>query len=253
MNSLYYIELRRLALSKYTWIAAALSLCGPLFGYPPFVLSGATLTTSIYIVNPILKGTQIGALLWALLALLETDRVYRAKTDVLVDAVASPVRMALARVAALTTLAAVACAICLLAYLPYTIVKMDYLFNFGLYAASFFIVMLPTWWVSILLASALYQITRRIELAGLLYGACAYISLSRFVYSDFFARWLNPLILTYSDGFSSLYFLRIAFYTRVLWLCLSGGLYAFSLMFVYRRKHGKQKKADKPLEKILSQ
>ena len=234
MISLYRVELRRLALSKYSWIAASLCLCAPLLGYSMYQMSSAIITTNQYIVNPVLAGTTIGALLWALLALLETDRVYRAKTDVLVDAIASPVIMALVRIAALVTLAAVVCALCVLAYLPYTIVKMDYLFDFGLYAVTFFTVMLPTWWVSILLSCAFYQITRRIELAGLLYGACAYISVSRFVAGDFFPRWLNPLINTYSDGFSSLYFLRIAFYTRVLWLCLSGGAYALSLMCVYR-------------------
>jgi hypothetical protein len=246
--SLYRVELRRLALSKYSWIAAFLSLCGPLFGYsifqggfPALGVSSAALTANRYIVNPVFAGTVLGALLWALLTFMETDRVYRAKTDVLVDAVASPVRMALARVAALFTLAAIVCALCVVVYLPYTIVKMDYLFDFGLYAISFFAIMLPTWWVSILLASSLYLIFRRIELAALLYCACAYISLSGFAIYNFFLRWLNPLILTYSDGFSSLYYLRIAFYTRIMWLCLSGGVYAFSLMFVYRRKHGKQK------------
>ncbi|MDR0497403.1 MAG: hypothetical protein LBH42_07300, partial [Treponema sp.] len=79
-----------------------------------------------------------------------------------------------------------------------------------------------------------YQIARRIELAGLLYAACAYFSLSRFVNNDFFSRWLNPLIVTYSDGFSSLYYLRITFYTRVMWLCLSGGLWLLSLLCIRR-------------------
>jgi len=234
--SLYRVELRRLALSKTTWVIAALSLFGPLFGYSLYHQSNAAVVSGQYIANPVLAGTVIGAILWAVLALLETDRVYRTKTDILVDAIASPVRMALVRLSALATLSAAACFLCLLTYLPYTIVKMDYLFNPGLYTISFLILMFPTWWTSILLATAIYQIVRRIELAGLLYAACVYFSFSRLVTSDFFSRWINPLIVSFSDGFSSLYYLRIALYSRVLWLALSGGLWTFSLLCIRRHQ-----------------
>ena len=232
--SLYRVELRRLLLSKPARVITALSMCGPLFGYSVYTQSDAAVTTGQYIANPVLAGTVIGAVLWAGLTLLETDKAYRAKTDVLSDAAASPVRMALSRMTALVTLSAAACVICALIYLPYTIIKVESLFTLSLYAGSFFVIMMPTWCISILLASALYQIVRRIELAGLLYAACAYISLSRFVARDLFLRWLNPIVITYSDGFSSLLYLRIALYTRVLWLALAGGLWALSLLCIRR-------------------
>jgi hypothetical protein len=232
--SLYRVELRRLALSKYTWVIAALSLCAPLFGYHIYIQTNTVVTTGKYISSPVLAGAVIGAILWAVLTLLESDRVYRAKTDVLTDTAASPIQTALSRVFALMTLSAAATLICLLVYLPYTLTKVDYLFDFGLYLSSFLVLMLLTWWISILLSAALYQITRRIELAGLLYAGGAYLSLSPYFHSNYFIHWLNPLIVSYSDGYSNAFPLRISFYTRVLWLALAGGLWALSLVCIRR-------------------
>ena len=233
--SLYRVELRRLALSKFVWLIAALSLCTPLFGFSIFIqtYSYSTMTTQ-YIANPVLAGTVIGAVLWALLALLESDRFYRAKTDELIDSMISPIRMLLSRMLALTTLSTVTTLICAIVYLPFTIVKIDYLFDVGLYAESFLILMLPTWWISILLTCALYQITRRVELAGLLYAGCVYFSFSKYMQNNYFAHWLNPIIVSYSDGFSNALILRISFYTRVLWLVSTGGAWVFSLLCIRR-------------------
>ena len=231
---LYRVELRRLALSKFTWIVTVLSLCGPLTGYSFLQQSNASVMSGQYIANPVLAGTVIGAILWAVLTLIESNRVYRNKTDILTDAIVSPIRMAFVRMTALASLSAAACFLCILAYLPYTIVKMDYIFNPALYMMSFLILMLPTLWISILLASAIYQIVQRVELAGLLYVVCVYFSFSRFANNDFFPRWINPIIITYSDGFSSLYYLRIALYTRVLWLALAGGIWTLSLICIRR-------------------
>lgn len=229
--SLYRVELRRLALSKFVWVIAVLSLCGPLFGYP--LLNNSTMSNK-YIVNPVLAGTAIGGILWGILALLESDRVYRAKIDVMIDTVISPTGMMLSRMLSLITLSSVTTLISAIVYLPFTIIKINYLFNAGLYACSFLILMLPTWWISILFALTLYQITRRVELAGLLYAGCIYFSYSQFVRNDYFAHWLNPIIVSFSDGFSNALILRITSYTRVLWLALAGGAWVFSLLCIRR-------------------
>ncbi|MCL1965115.1 MAG: hypothetical protein FWF69_08665 [Firmicutes bacterium] len=228
--ALYRVELRRLALSKFTWIAAGLSVCGPLFGYDMYVPSSTWVMTGKYIANPVLAG----AVLWAVLSMLESDRIYRAKTDVLTDAVLSPDTLAASRMFAVMTLCAAVSLLTALVYLPYTMNKVGYLFELGLYAYSFLIVLLPTWWISILLAAALYQITRRIELAGLLYAVCVYFSFSQFFGNHYFTHWINPIILSYSDGFSNASPLRITLYTRFIWLAIAGGAFALSLLCMRR-------------------
>ncbi len=232
--TLYRVELRRLALSQFTWVFAALCTLGPLLGFSYYRQSMSDIMSGRYVANPALAAAVIGAVIWAVLTLLENDRVYHTKTDVLIDAVVSPIRMAVIRFSALITLSTLSCLICAVIYLPYTISKMDYLFDLGLYFSSYLILVLPTWWISILIVAALYQITHRIQTTGILYAACVYFSMSHFVSRDFFARWINPLISTYSDGFSSSFYLRIALYTRILWLALAGGFWLLSLICIRR-------------------
>lgn len=232
--SLYRNELRRLALSKLVWAILVFILLGPLFGYSIICFTDASVMNGKYIANPVLAGTLIGSILWAVLAFLESDRIYRTKADVLTDAAVSPVRIVVIRLCALITLSTATTILCALAYLPYTAVKIDMIFDIGLYALSYLILMMPTIWISILLALTFYQITRRIELSGLLYVGMVYFSFSGFVGNDFFSCWLNPLFVdyTYSDGFTNAPTLRIAAYTRITWLALSVGAWVFSLMCV---------------------
>ena len=238
--SLYLRELRRLVLSRMVWIVTALSLCGPLLGYAFYTPVIDVTANGKYIANPVLAGALVSALLWALLMLLESDRISRAKADVLVDAAVSPIRMAVVRLLALQTLAATAVLLCALVYLPYTMRGVGLLFDGVLYARSYLILMLPTVWISILLAAAVHQIARRVELAVLLYAGIVYISVSRIAANSFFARWINPLFVDYafSDGFTNEHTFRIAVYTRLLWLALSAGLFVLSLLCVRRYQKG---------------
>jgi len=234
---LYRVELRRLALSKFTWAAIVLTLCAPLFGYSMH-LSNAAVLTGQYIANPVLSGTAYGALIWGLLTIIESNRIHRAGAGTLIDAIASPITMAWVRVAALVTLSAGACVLTALVYLPYTIINVGSLFTFSLYIISFLVLMLPTWWISIFLASAISHIARRIEVAGLLYAGAILFGFGAFFSQNLFTSWLIPIMLTFSDGFSSLFYLRIAFYTRIMWLALSGGLWVFSLLCIRRYQKG---------------
>ena len=238
--SLYRVELHRLALSKLTWVVAALSLCAPLLGYSLLILTNdlAVSMSVKYIANPVLAGTVCGAVLWGLLTIREADRVYRAKTDVLTDYIASPMIMSVAKTTAMTTLAIVNMLMCVVIYLPYTAMKMEYLFSSAFYFLNFFILMLPTWIISILFATAFYQITRRVELTGLLYAGFAGFSFGGYAKDDYFLRWLNPLITTYSDGFVSLWPLRINLYTRLIWLAFALGLWTLSLLCIRRYERG---------------
>ena len=233
--SLLRVELRRLALSKFVWVIAALSLCSPLFGYKLFQQVYYTATmTSYYVANPVLAGAAIGGVLWALLSLLESDRVYRAKTDTLIDAMISPLRMALVRMLALITLSTATTLICALIYLPYTIDKISFLFGFGLYIGSFLIMMMPALWISILIATAFYQIFRRIELAGLLYAGCVYCGFSPYMTTNYFTHWLSPIVVSYSDGFTNELILLFSLYTRIIWVVLAAGIWTLSLLCIRR-------------------
>ncbi|MCM1182238.1 MAG: hypothetical protein NC337_02555 [Roseburia sp.] len=236
--SLYRVELRRLLLSKAVWCVSLFCLLAPLLGYLLPFFSDSRTMSGRYIANPVLAGTVVGALLWAGLTIAEADRLHRSGVSVLADAIISPVRLSAARAFALLTIAALVTALTALACLPYTVIKMDYLFAGSFYIANFLILMLPTWWISILFADAFYGITRRVELSVMLYAGLVCVNIGSILFYDYFMRWLSPRIISYSDGFSSIWPLRVVFYTRLLWVCFAGGVWLVSTLCVRRYQRG---------------
>lgn len=237
--SLYRVELRRMCHSKMFWQTAFLSLCAPLLGYSVYEPARPDIMAGHYIANPVLAGTAAGAVLWMAFALFEADRPRRSGTDVLAESVVSPVYLPAAGMGAELTLSAAVTIACALLYLPYTAKRMDYLFGAGFYFENFLVFMLLTWWVSILLADALYYITNRVELAAACYAGLAYPGLGfGFGERDYFVRWLNPMVISYSDGFPSLWPLRVGLYSRGIWLCLGLGGFLFSLLCIRRYRKG---------------
>lgn len=233
--SLYRVELGRLFFSRLVCAGVVLSGLTPFLGMigneSSFGMSDE------WIAAPVLTAATVSAMLWAVLMILEASRLHRSGVYLLTDAAASPRVLAVARMAAVMTVTAAVTVLCAVVYLPYTAVNMEYLFDPVFYVANYLIFMLPTVWISVLFADAFYQITRRVEMSVILYAALAYFNFSGYAQDDYFMRWLDPYVLTYSDGFQSWWFLRVGFYTRLLWLCLAFGLWIFSLLCV--RKYEK--------------
>lgn len=235
--SLYLLELRRLAQRKPIWLITVLCLCTPLLGYTVYQPAMEDILSDQYIANPVLAAAFMGAVIWAAAAIMEGNRLYGNGTDVLIDAVSSPFRLSVVRMAAMMTLSAAAAFFCALLYMPFTANKMEYLFDAGFYLGNFGIMVVPTWWTALLLADSFYQITRRVELSAFLFAVCCAYSVSRSLSNDYFMSWLNPVVGAYSDGFTSWWPLRIAAYTRVMWLCFVAALWLVSLLCI--RKYGK--------------
>jgi hypothetical protein len=233
---LFGVEVKRLLQSKMFWLAAILCVLAFLPGYSN--MRSLVLTTNTYILDPVMSCTLYGSVVWAVFAIYESSRANRGKMDVITDAITSPVKTAFVRLLSFAVLVALVCLLCMLVYLPYTIIKMDYLFSLGLYAASFLIIALPTWIISFSFAVALYQITRRVELAVFMYAALVALSLNGVPGENYFPHWIDPIIENFSDGFSSWYYLRIAIYTRLIWLLLAFGLWFFSVVCLRRYQKG---------------
>ena len=185
--SFYRVELKRLLLSRTVFIAAVLSTLSPPLGNLIFESSSRVMSAR-YILTPVLTGTTAGAIVWAVVMIMEADRLQRSGVHILTDAIAPPALLSAARTLALMTIAAFVTLFTALVYLPCTATKMSYLFSPGFYFANFVIFMLPTWWVSILFADAFYQITRRVELSVLLYIALVGASVSGIAASGYLDR-----------------------------------------------------------------
>ncbi|MCL2266341.1 MAG: hypothetical protein FWC17_01080 [Treponema sp.] len=234
LSGLFSVEFRRLFLSKRLWAVSFFCLCGPLAGYKWIRFSAADMLLGRYIANPVLAGTVIGGLLWALFALYESNRLHKAQMDELSKAVVTPLQLALSRTLALLTLSFFTCILCGFIYLPYTINTLNEMFDLKVYAASFFIFMMPAWIISILISCALYQITARTDTAALIYTLFVFMNAGNFFKGDYFLQWLLPLVVSFSDAYSNITPLRIGLYTRIMWLFLSIGLFIFSFFCIRR-------------------
>lgn len=127
--SLYRVEFRRLLLSRTAAIAAILSILSLPLGNLLTAFSGGRSMSAHYILTPVLTGTTAGAIVWAVVMILEADRLQRSCVHVLTDAVAPPAFLSAARTLALMTLSAAVTVLTALVYLPCTASKMSYLFS----------------------------------------------------------------------------------------------------------------------------
>lgn len=71
---LFSLELRRLLLSRLTWLIALLTLLSPLAGLTLYKPASAGTMLSMYLANPALAGGAAGGVLFGLLAVFELDR-----------------------------------------------------------------------------------------------------------------------------------------------------------------------------------
>ena len=94
---LYLVELRRLALRKQIWLAAALCLCTPILGYTVYKPAWSDILSDQYIANPALAATAAGAALWAAAVIMESSRLHRSGADVIMDAAASQTGLSVVR------------------------------------------------------------------------------------------------------------------------------------------------------------
>lgn len=237
--SFYRVELRRLLLSRTVAAAAVLSMLSLPLGNILYDFSSSRAMSARYILTPVvMTGTPIGAVLWAAVMIMEADRLQRSGVHILTDTVAPPALLSAARTLALLTISTIVTTLTSLVYLPCTAARMSYLFSAGFYFANFAVFMLPTWWISLLFADAFYQITRRVELSVVLFIALTGVSVSGISSFNYFMRWFNPYVITYSDGFPSVWPLRIGLYTRLIWLCIATGIWLVSILCVRKYQKG---------------
>ena len=116
--SLYRVELRRLLLSRTVFAAALLSMLSLPLGNILFVYSNSRAMSDYYILTSVLTGTTVGAISWAVVMIMEADRLQRSGVHVLTDAISPPVFLSAARTLALLTISMLATVLTALVYLP---------------------------------------------------------------------------------------------------------------------------------------
>ena len=239
----FRLELARLLQNRLTWLAILLTALSPIAGltvYRPLYSSGesgyVTTMQGMYLANPALAGSILGAAIFAILTVWSMDRLRRDGMEALAHAVVSPMTAALTRLGALLCVSILAQAAVTLAWLPYSIFKLGAVFDLESYLLIHLIFMYGAIPLAILFASAAYQFTRRAELSLALFAAFAVLSLT--VWADQWQLcWLNPCVFGVSDDFSNYRILCSVAYMRLTWLLALAGLWGVSYLCV--RRYGK--------------
>ncbi len=233
---LFSLELRRLLQSRLTWLVSLLAVLSPLAGLIFYKPATAATMLSMYLADPAIAGGVGGGILFGLFTVFELDRVNRNRLNMLMDAVASPLHMALVRLLSLLTAALIALCLTMLVWLPVSRALIGSVFDSVDYILAYLLFMGLALPLAILAAAAAYQFTRRADLSLVLFAAFAGLSLT--VWSDSWQLcWLNPCVWALSDDFSNFRIFRSVAYMRLTWLTAMTGLWTLSYLCI--RQYGK--------------
>lgn len=156
------VELNRILHLRIVHMIIILTMISPIMGYNSKETMFKTMltqsTSGDLIVKPCITGALVGGGLFALLTLIEFHRVNKYQIRALTDRIMPPLVLNVVRVIALGIIATVSVTITTLMYFPYVVMKMEYTFDAYAYLRGFFLFMLPFVLLSILGASAFYQI-----------------------------------------------------------------------------------------------
>lgn len=235
-SSLFRVELGRLFRSRLTWAVLGITAAAPAVGFTFYCpLSGSMNSTAL--ANPALGGSLAGALVFALLTVLELDRVHSSHTDVLTDSMISPLAAEVCRTLALLTAASAAAAAAMIIWMPVTASLTGAVFRPGLCAAVYLLVMLPSLWFSILFTAAVYQLVQRLDITLAAFVGFFLLSLSAWR-ENWLLRWVNPALAYLSDDFGNNRRLMSLGWNRLFWLLLLGGIWCLCLLCTRRYGRG---------------
>lgn len=232
-----YVELKRLLLSKVTWLVVMCTICMPLLGYQFYTPVTIITSFSSKLANPVLAGGLGGAFCFAVYTLYEYDRIKKYQCEVLMDSIASPIILSCAKCISLLLLAVLSWLCCICFYLPITMIELGNAFVLREFLSAYTLMMLPSLWMGTLASAALYQLFKRVDLSFISFTALALFSMSKWCSDLYLMRWINPMVTVFSNDFNNEIFYRLAGYSRLLWLSLFLAAYIFSLICI--RNHGK--------------
>lgn len=235
-RSLLSLELTRLLHSRFTWLIMGLTVLSPVMGLILYKPATATTMLSMYLANPAIAGGVAGGILFGVLTIFEWNRTIRNRVEVLMDAVISPLILALVRLLVLMMAALITLGLTMLVWFLISRWLIGAVFDVGAYLLAYLLFMGLALPLGILAAASAYQFCRRADLSLMLFAAFAALSLTVWA-DDWQLCWLNPCVWALSDDFSNIRIFRSVGYMRLTWLVALLGVWSLSWMCI--RQYGK--------------
>ncbi|NSA17100.1 hypothetical protein FHU25_001060 [Clostridium saccharobutylicum] len=232
------MELNRIFHSKIVYLIMILTMISQMTGYKLYNNGMLDETLSGHFIgNPASAGALGGGILFAILTLLEFDRVRKNQTEALINSVVSPLVLNVVRLISIGTAAIISVSIAAVIYFPYTFMKMENTFESYTYWNSFFLLMLPSVLLSILVISAFYQIFYRADISMAAFIAFMLVGFSKWFDNINILHWINPIVNVLSDDFGNNIVFKAMQHNRLFWFLTIGGMWVIGLLCV--RRYGK--------------
>lgn len=232
----FSLEVSRLLQSRLTWLILLLTVISPVAGLTLYKSATAETMLSMYLANPAIAGGVVSGILFGLLTVYELDRSGRSRVDILMNAIASPMRSALIRMLALIVTSLLGLFLTMLIWLPVTFAQAGSVLDMTNYCLAYLLFMGLALPCSILVSAACYQFTQRADLSIVLFAAFAGLSLTIWA-NNWQLCWLNPCVWALSDDFTNFRIFRSVLYMRLTWLAALSGVWILSWCCI--RQHGK--------------
>ncbi|BCZ49168.1 membrane protein [Clostridium gelidum] len=231
------VELNRIFHSKIVYLIMILTMFCPMAGYKLYKTTITSTISGDLIANPAMAGAIGGGILFAMLTLLEFDRVRKYETGALTNSIVSPLILNIVKLLSLFVAAIISVSIAAVIYFPYTFMKMGNVFDAYTYWNSFFLLMLPSVLLSSIVISAFYQIFSRIDMSMITFIALMLVGFSKWFKRNNILHWINPPMPVLSDDFSNDLVFRLMEHSRLFWFLVFGTLWVIGLLCV--RQYGK--------------
>ena len=228
--SLVRVEISRIFRTRLTWLFVIISAISPLFGFTLFKINAAETAGTQMIINPLFTGAIGSAILFALFTLLELDRVNKFNVAALTNVIISPITLHVAKMLVVFCVALFTGLLTIIAYFPYTMVKMESFADPLLYVSSYSLFMIPAMCFAGFFAAIFHQIFRRADISFCFILACFLLSFRFFLSGDILLTWVITNIPVFSDGFGNSRPLRMGLHNRLFWLMFLAGTWVLSLL-----------------------
>lgn len=232
------VESIRLLRSRITiFFFLGTALC-PLIGYSIYQPAGTGTTAALVVANPLLAGALGGAFLFASLTLLELNRAKKECMEHITDSIISPMLFYAVKTVSLLFAALLSAVFTSVLYIPYAWIRLGETFQLSEYFKFAAIFLFPMFVMAVLLTAALYQFFRRVDLGFIGFTAVMLIGIGPWNTGTYLGYWIDLSSVGFSGDLGNTSIYRMAFYSRMIWLLLFGGIWVFSLLCV--RNHGKR-------------
>ena len=232
---LLYSECKRLILCKATYLVIILSALSPLLGITNNWQFETK--TNLYIGNLSLMLLFFTSVFFGLFTILQLHREKKFQTNVLTNAIISPLIFYVIKTVAILILSAITMAVIGILYFPYSYINMGDYFKLWDFLMMFIIFPIPAVAIAVLLGALCYGIFSSLSLSIIMFFTNILIVTSTYFAEDFIIHWINPYVPTMSDHYGNGQIYRIMIYSLFICGLFYLGTYIFSILCI--RRYGK--------------